>query len=125
MTLSHRDHRVDDSISGAFWTLLAFVVALGALALVSPWPALSVGALGGLAALGGLYIVRSERTISEYVGDLQSLRGGGDASGWARVEVGSRVARERPIGLPSRRSPHARPSPDRDRALPPGSDPFA
>jgi len=122
MKLSHRDHRIDDSISGAFWTLLAFVAAVGVLALLSPWPALSIGALFGLAALGGLYIVRSERTISEYVGDLQSLRGGGDVSGWVRVEAGSHFARKRSIGLPSRRSPNARPSAERG-APPPGSDP--
>jgi len=110
MRLSYRDHRMDNSVSSGFWVMLALISAMGVLAFLVPWTAVGVAALLGLAVLGGGYVLRSERALSEYVGDLRSVRGGGDASGWLRFEVGTDVPPERPVGLATRRSPHTRPA---------------
>jgi len=123
MRLSHRDHRIDETVRSAFWMMLALVGVVGILAFLAPWTVIGVAALGGLAAVGGIYVVRSEQAISEYVHDLRSVRGGGDVSGWVRFEVGSRVALDRQVGLPARRSPHARPASGRPGPLPPPADP--
>jgi hypothetical protein len=108
MKFSHRDHRVDASVERSFWLILALAGTLGVVAFLAPWPVVDLVALLGLAVLGGVYVLRSERKVSEYVGDLRSVRGGGDVSGWLRVEVSNEVGRERPVGLPTRRSPNTR-----------------
>ncbi|MGA8275387.1 MAG: hypothetical protein WB852_03715 [Thermoplasmata archaeon] len=125
MKFSHRDHRVDARIERSFWLMLALAGTLGVVAFLAPWPVVDLVALLGLAALGGVYVLRSERKVSEYMGDLRSVRGGGDVSGLLRVEVSNEVGRERPVGLPTRRSPNARspPGPGKARSPVSGSRP--
>ncbi len=123
MPLSHRDHRIDGSIASAFWLMLALAAGLGATAILAPWPAVGLSAILGLGIVGGFFVLRSERMIAEYTGDLRSVRTGGDAGGWVRVEVQSEVGRDRVVGLPSRRSPHTRTAPVRGTAVPPVGGP--
>ena len=120
---SHRDHRMDGAIADAFWLMLGVVAGLSVLIFVAPWPVVGLTALVGLAVVGGYYVLRSERAISEYTDDLQSVRGGGAAGGWTRVEVDSAVGRDRPVELPTRASPHVRARGNRAAAPPPVPEP--
>jgi hypothetical protein len=99
--------------------MLLSVGALGTLAFLDPSHFLGLGALIGLGVLGGGYLVGADRVLSEYRRDLQSVHDDGETTGLLRAEVGSQVGLERPVGLPSQRSPHVR------RAPVPGETPGA
>ncbi|MCI4373631.1 MAG: hypothetical protein L3K02_08340 [Thermoplasmata archaeon] len=109
MNLSHRDHRMDNSLRQSLFLMLALIAGLSVLSFMAPWTAVGLAALLGLAVLGGLYVVQSDRTIAEYARDLRSVHGGGQPSKWMRVEVRSEVEWDRHVGIPGRRSPNARP----------------
>ncbi len=108
MSFSHRDRRIHRFLWRTLGTAAGVAVVLGGLVLYDPSVALSIAGLLGLAALGAATMSVGERAVAEYERDLRAVRGGGPSTGLLRAEVGSDVGLERSVGLPSRRSPHAR-----------------
>ncbi len=84
-------------------------LALSALAMFGPNAALGLGALAGLGVLGWIAMVAGEEAVHEYGHDLRRVAAGEEGDGFLRAEVRSDVGLERPVGLPSARSPHVRP----------------
>jgi hypothetical protein len=109
MSYSHRDRRAHRLIWRVLGVTAVGSVGLGALALYGPTTALEVAGLAGLVALGGATLSLGERAVSDYERDLRSVQVDGGASGLLQAEVRSDVGLERPVGLPTQRSPHARP----------------
>jgi hypothetical protein len=110
MGFSHRDLRAERVVREGFWAVAALVAAVSTLAFVAPTALVGGVTLIGLAAIGGAYLVGAERFLGEYHRDLRAARGP-EVPGWLRVEAGREVPAERPVGLPSQRSPHVRPPP--------------
>jgi hypothetical protein len=108
MKLSHRDLRADGAVARAFGTLLAIVAALSVLAFLVPWSLVGLAALVALGIAGGIFVMRSERIVAEYLDDLDSARSDDEVRRWARAEMASEIPLEGPVGLPSLRSPHTR-----------------
>jgi len=111
MSFSHRDRRTHRTLWRVLGGVGAGTLALSALAMFGPDVALEVGALAGLAVLGWVAMAAGEAAVHEYGRDLRSVTQGEDVSGFVRAEVRSDVGLERPVGLPTARSPHARPAP--------------
>jgi len=116
MSFSHRDRRAQR----ALWRLLGGIgvgtLVLSVLAMFGPEVALGLGALAGLAALGWVAMLAGEEAVHDYSHDLRTAAAGADSDGFVRAEVRSDVGLERPVGLPSTRSPNVRPpvrAPDR------------
>jgi len=122
MGFSHRDLRAERAVREAFWAVLALVGAFSVLSFVIPSPRLGLATLLGLALVGGGYLVGADRMLREYAGDLRQTRDG-DVHGWLQVEAGHAVEFERPVGLPTQRSPHARPPPGHTQPAPPAPGP--
>jgi hypothetical protein len=110
---SHRDRRVDRTVHRALGAMILAVGMLGTLAFLSPSPLSGLFALLGLGAVGGVYLVGAGRVLAEYRGDLRRVHGGGTVDGLLRAEVESEVGLDRPVGLPSQRSPLVRGAPGR------------
>jgi hypothetical protein len=110
MGFSHRDLRAERTVREAFWAVAALVGAISVVAFIAPTALVGEGALIGLAAVGGGYLLGGERIVEEYHRDLRIAQGG-EGHGWLRVEVGHEIGSERPVGLPSQRSPHTRSPP--------------
>lgn len=119
---SHRDRRMHRTVARGFaavcvavTTLTLFVLAVrGAL-----WETLGVVAL---AASGGVYLLWSQRVLSDYSGDLRTVGEGSDEGGFLRAETAGHVGLSRSVGRPSERSPHVRRRPRGGRPGAPRAD---
>jgi hypothetical protein len=111
MAYSHRDRRAHREVFRDFEIVVGAGLALGVLCLLTPWTAVGVGALLGLAVLGVVYVLRADRLLTVYSRDLERVRSGTEGSGFVRAEVASEVGLERTIGRPSSASPHRRRAP--------------
>ncbi len=121
MSYSHRDRRAQRYV----WRLLAGVgaatVGLSAAAMLGGAQfATGLGAVVALGVVGAVSVATGVRAIDEYAQDLQIGRHPGGAGGLVRAEVRSAVGFERPVGLPSRRSPNVRPPAGRPPRPPTG-----
>jgi hypothetical protein len=123
MGFSHRDHRAERTVRQAFWAVVGAVAAISATAALAPTPVLGLICLAALATIGGVYLLGSERALTEYTEDLAATRGGGEVSGWLRVEAGHELRENRSAGAPNRRSPHTRIPTGRPRPAPPVIEP--
>jgi hypothetical protein len=108
MGFSHRDHRAERAERQAFVGVAALVGGISVVALLTQSAVVGLGALGAFAALGAAFVVRSEHRLTRYTHDLRAMCEGETVSGWVRAEAGGDVERERPVGVPSRRSPNTR-----------------
>jgi hypothetical protein len=122
MGFSHRDLRAERTVREAFWAVLALVAAVSILTFVAGSPLLGLATLIGLALVGGGYLVGADRILGEYAGDLRQAQDL-DLHGWLQVEAGHAVEFERPVGLPTQRSPHTRPPSGRTQPAPPAPGP--
>ena len=106
MRVSHRDRRVAADVARSTWGMLALIGVLAAVVLVGPGDAIRFGAIVGLAAAGGVFLWRIDRTVRTYVADLTSVDEGRAVSGVLRAEVESDVG----FGGVSERPPPLSPS---------------
>ena len=111
MSFSHRDRRIHRFLWRTLGLAAGGFVLLAALVFYGPTIALEVAGLVGLATLGAATMAIAERAVTEYERDLRVVRAGERSTGLLRAEVRSDVGLERSVGLPSGRSPHARPAP--------------
>jgi hypothetical protein len=114
-SFSHRDHRVRRHIGQTLAGIALGSLGLLGISLLAAPAALALAALAGLALLGGAALLVGERALKEYERDLRAVAGGEILDGFLRAEVQSEVGLDRPVGLPSTRSPLSRPrmrSPD-------------
>ena len=105
---SHRDHRAFRSVFAIAGSVAAGTVALVVLAVEAPWDAVALGAVLGLAAIGGGSLVVSGAVAERYRADLRAVGRGQPVPGSLRVEVQSRVGFDRDDRGPRVRSPHVR-----------------
>ena len=109
MSFSHRDRRAHRSVWRLLVGVTAATVALGAIAQYErAVPAIGAAAVAGLAITGGAALLAGERLIADYGNDLRNGRRPDGPDGFVRVEVRSEVGLERPVGLPTHRSPNVR-----------------
>jgi hypothetical protein len=108
MEYSHRDRRAHRDVARGLAAAAAVVAGFTLFDLLTPWALSGVLAVIVLALVGVGFVVWGERLLEEYVRDLQSASRDARGDGFARAEVVNLVGLERPIGLPTERSPHSR-----------------
>ncbi len=108
MAFSHRDRRAHREIERGLGLLAGGILGLSLVAILAPEPWVGLSALLGLVLAGLVAVAWGQRLLIGYARDLRSFREGGPPGDFGRFEAASRIGLERPVGGPSRRSPHSR-----------------